>query len=230
MLKSECFTHPGHVRTNNEDSFFSNDKGGIWIVCDGMGGHQEGNFASHLVTDIFEKSNIKGSFEEKIEIITSQLNNIHLILQKKAHKVGTEALIGTTVVVLLVENEKGAVIYAGDSRCYLCRGNKVSIVTKDHAKEVKTQSGFRKVLTNALFAPGEVTFEVIRFKVELEDVFLLCSDGAYENLNNVQLLKIMQDRKISNAMKQLAAYALSKQAQDNLTAILIKNDQGSYNG
>ena len=64
---SHSFTHPGNIRMNNEDSYFSNDNSGLWIVCDGMGGHQEGNFASHLVTDIFEQVELQGSFEQKID-------------------------------------------------------------------------------------------------------------------------------------------------------------------
>ncbi len=81
---SHSFTHPGHIRMNNEDAYFTNDASGLWIVCDGMGGHQEGNFASHLVTDIFEQVNLSGSFDQKIEAITSQFYNIHRILQKKS--------------------------------------------------------------------------------------------------------------------------------------------------
>jgi serine/threonine protein phosphatase PrpC len=52
--KSIYYTHPGHERKINEDSFYACDKDGLWIVCDGMGGHEEGSFASHLVTDSFE--------------------------------------------------------------------------------------------------------------------------------------------------------------------------------
>lgn len=230
MFESECFTHPGHVRTNNEDSFLADDANGLWIVCDGMGGHQEGSFASHLVTDIFEKVHIKGSFEKKVEIVTSQLNNIHLLLQKKVKKVGLEALIGTTVVVLIIDGQKGAVVYAGDSRCYLYRQNKLSLITSDHAKEVQTKTGIRKVLTNALFAPGNADFEVRKFKVQLNDLFLLCSDGAYENLSNVQIKLIMQQDNIALAMGELAKNALAKQANDNLTAIIVTNKESKING
>jgi serine/threonine protein phosphatase PrpC len=156
LVESSCFTHPGNVRNNNEDSYYVSDDRGLWAVCDGMGGHQEGNFASHLVTDIFERMQIGGSFDEKIEAITSQLYNIHLILQKKAQKTGRNAVIGTTVVVLLVEGQKGACMHAGDSRCYLLRDGGMSQVTEDHAKEIDTPRGRRKVLVNALSAGASV--------------------------------------------------------------------------
>jgi serine/threonine protein phosphatase PrpC len=195
-----------------------------------MGGHQEGSFASHLVTDIFEKVRVKGSFEKKVEIVTSQLNNIHLLLQKKVKKVGLKAVIGTTVVVLVIDGQKGAVVYAGDSRCYLYRQNKLSLITLDHAQEVQTDSGIRKVLTNALFAPGDANFEVKKFKVQDGDIFLLCSDGAYENLNVFQIKQILQQSETSLAMQQLAKNVLAKRARDNLTAIIIKNKGNGTDG
>ncbi|WP_457744612.1 PP2C family protein-serine/threonine phosphatase [Sulfurimonas sp.] len=210
---------------NNEDSYFSNDSAGLWIVCDGMGGHQEGNFASHLVTDIFEQVKLKGTFEEKIDLITAQFYNIHRILQKKVHKLGGNAVIGTTLVLLLIDKEKAASIHSGDSRCYICRNTKLSMVTQDHAKNIQSENGERKALTRALCAPGELSLEVKKFQVLKDDVFLLCSDGFYDNLPIKIIQEGMQIKLLEDAMKLMSQTVLSGKADDNLTATLV----GVYN-
>ncbi len=222
MVESSCFTHPGNVRNNNEDSYYVSDERGLWAVCDGMGGHQEGNFASHLVTDIFERMQIGGSFDEKIEAITSQLYNIHLILQKKAQKTGRNAVIGTTVVVLLVEGQKGACMHAGDSRCYLLRDGGMSQVTEDHAKEIDTPRGRRKVLVNALSAPGQFYLETRKFAVNPGDTYLLCSDGLYDKVNSVVMQKAMASPDLDEGLDTMASTVLSKRADDNLTAVTVR--------
>lgn len=222
MGTSYSSTHPGHVRQNNEDSFYANDKRGLWIVCDGMGGHQEGNFASHLVTDIFEKMQMFGTFEERIEAIISQIYNIHLILKKKAQMAGTDAVIGTTIVLLYIEGEKGVSVHAGDSRCYLLRDERLSLVTADHAKEIKTHTGMRKVLTNALSAPGELSLEVKKFRVYKRDVYLLCTDGLYDNLATPFIQKMLGSLSLATALDSLMLSVLSKKADDNLTAVIVE--------
>lgn len=214
------------MRQNNEDSYYCGDKRGLWIVCDGMGGHQEGNFASHLVTDIFEKMQMQGSFEQKLEAITSQLYNIHLILQKKAQKIGRNAVIGTTVVVLFVEGSKGVSIHAGDSRCYLLREGSLSLVTMDHAKEVRTPNGRRKVLTNALSAPGEISLEIKRFRVEPGDRFLLCSDGVYDKVTNAVIKTALLQPRPEAGLELLTSSVLARRADDNLTALIVASEEG----
>ena len=209
------------MRNNNEDSYYSSDARGLWIVCDGMGGHQEGNFASHLVTDIFERMQMHGGFEQKLEAITSQLYNIHLILQKKVQKIGRSAVIGTTVVVLYVEGSKGVSIHAGDSRCYLLRGERLSMVTVDHAREVETPGGRRKVLTNALSAPGELSLEIKKFRVEPGDRFLLCSDGVYDKVNNAVIKRALKHRSPEEGLELLTSSVLARRADDNLTALIV---------
>ncbi|SFV57348.1 Serine/threonine protein phosphatase [hydrothermal vent metagenome] len=218
---SHSFTHPGHVRMNNEDAYFTNDSSGLWIVCDGMGGHQEGNFASHLVTDIFEQIELRGSFEQKIEAISSQFYNIHRILQKKVHKLGSNAVIGTTLVLLLIEGEQAVSIHSGDSRCYVYRNNTLSMVTQDHARSIQSEGGERKALTRALCAPGELSLEIKKFTTYKNDVFLLCSDGFYDNLSHTFIKKGMEVDILANGMQLMCSKVLSGVADDNLTATLV---------
>lgn len=223
MCNSYSYTHPGHIRMNNEDSYYSNDESGLWIVCDGMGGHQEGNFASHLVTDIFEQVNLTGTFDNKIELITSQFYNIQKILEKKAHKLGGNAIIGTTLVLLLIENEQGATIHSGDSRCYVNRDNKLSMVTQDHAKSIHSEDGEeRKALTRALSAPGTLSLEVKKFSVKKDDVYLLCSDGFYDNLSTATIKEGLEVETLKDGMQLMSSNVLSGKADDNLTAVSIR--------
>jgi len=219
---SHSYTHPGHMRMNNEDSYYSNDESSLWIVCDGMGGHQEGNFASHLVTDIFEYVDLRGTFENKIEHIQSQFYNIQKILEKKAHKLGNNAIIGTTLVLLLIDDNQAATIHSGDSRCYVHRHDKLSMVTQDHAKNIPGENGDRKALTRALSAPGTLSLEVQRFAIEKDDVYLLCSDGFYDNLSNADIKNGLALKDLKDCMNSMTSTVLSGKADDNLTAIIIR--------
>ncbi|WP_324172466.1 PP2C family serine/threonine-protein phosphatase [Sulfurimonas sp.] len=215
------FTHPGHIRMNNEDAYFTNNESELWIVCDGMGGHQEGNFASHLVTDIFEHVKLNGSLDQKIEAISSQFYNIHRILQKKVHKLGNDAVIGTTLVLLLIEGDQAVSIHSGDSRCYIVRDNTLSLVTQDHARSINHGEGERKALTKALCAPGELSLEVKKFKIQRDDIFLLCSDGFYDNLSTSIIKEGMQINPLESAMDYMSSKVLEGTADDNLTATLV---------
>lgn len=223
LLKSLSFTHPGHVRKVNEDSFYASDERGLWIVCDGMGGHEEGNFASHLVTDIFEEMKMSGDFENKIYIMNKQLENIHNILIKKVEKIGENITIGTTLILLYIEGEKGVCLHSGDSRCYNLRDNVLSTVTKDHAVEIDDLYGYRKVLTSAISTPGKLFVETTRFIVKEKDMFLLCSDGLYDNISSKIIKMSFEDENLEKGMDRLRFNVLSTKADDNITAILVGN-------
>lgn len=223
ILKSFAFTHPGHIRKINEDSFYSSNEKGLWIVCDGMGGHEEGNFASHLITDIFEELELNGSFEEKIELMNKQLEVIHNILKNKVEDMGNNITIGTTLMLLHIEEEKGVCIHSGDTRCYNLRENILSTVTKDHSVEINDFYGHRKVLTSAISAPGELKLEITRFIVKKEDVFLLCSDGLYDSISNKSIKNAMEESSLEEGVNKLRVQALSSPADDNITLIMLSN-------
>jgi len=221
--KSFSFTHPGHIRKVNEDSYYASDEKGLWIVCDGMGGHEEGNFASHLITDIFEEFSLDGSFEDRITLMNKQIEVIHNLLKNKVKKSDDDITIGSTLMLLHIDKDKGVCIHSGDSRCYNLRDKILSTVTKDHAIEINDFYGHRKVLTSAISAPGDLHVETTRFITKEDDVFLLCSDGLYDNVSNKTIKDSMEDKTFEEGMNRLRLNVLSSKADDNITAILVGN-------
>lgn len=222
MIKNSfSYTHPGHIRKVNEDSYYSSNKDGLWLVCDGMGGHDDGNFASHLVTDTFEYLKLGDNFEENIKLFEDKIYKIHEKLLLKVQRAKRAKLIGTTVILLYIKDNKAASIFCGDSRCYNLRDDKLSLVSSDHTQEIMTKEGIKKVLTKALYAPGEVSLEIKKFIVKKDDVFLLCSDGFYDNLKNSDIKNAMKISCLEEATKSLSRKVLQSKADDNLTAILV---------
>lgn len=221
QVSSFSYTHPGHIRKVNEDSFYSSDQDGLWIVCDGMGGHKDGNFASHLVTDTFEYLKLFAAFEDNITLFQEQIKIIQNKLIIKVEMSKTNDLIGTTLILLYIQDNKACLIHCGDSRCYNLRDNTLSLVSKDHTRELVTEEGLKKVLTKALYAPGEFFIETKKFLVNSKDVFLLCSDGLYDNLSNEIIKDAMQMDVLKIAMQKLSTIVLNTKADDNLTAVLV---------
>ena len=220
-FESFCLTHSGYKREINEDSFCSNDNSGLWIVSDGMGGHSDGSFVSNLITSTFEKIKFSFNFNENCELISKTIKQIKIRLDEKTRVSQKKETIGATLMLLHIVNDEAVVFYSGDSRCYNIRDNKLSLVVVDHSRDMIVKNETKKVLTKAIFSPGELLFETKKFKVKKNDIFLLCSDGLYDNLNNSEIKSAMQTRSFKKGMKTLFNNVLSGEADDNLTGILI---------
>jgi len=219
--RSFSFIHPGHCRKVNEDSFYANDQDGLWIVCDGMGGHDDGLYASSLATDCFEALELNLDFEGNTNRIIETIHVIKKQLDKKVSLSKKEVMIGTTLILLYIEDNKGFCINAGDSRCYIVRDNTLSLISMDHTKELINEYGSQTVLTNALFSPGDVSIDIKKFNVQKEDVFLLCSDGLYNSLENKKIKQAMNLQSIELGLKSLSNSVLSTNADDNITGIIV---------
>ena len=220
-MNSFSFIHPGHMRKVNEDSFYSNDDEGLWIVCDGMGGHEEGLFASSLATDCFEALNLDLDFEGNIQRIIETIHFIKKQLDKKVSILNREVIIGTTIILLYIKDNYAFSINAGDSRCYILRNNNLSLISMDHTKELIEESGTRSILTNALFAPGDISIDTKRFLVKKNDIFLLCSDGLYGSLSNEKIKEAMTNQKPELRLKLLVNQVLKSDADDNITGVMV---------
>lgn len=233
--RSAARTDAGKVRMRNEDAFLECPAQGLWVVADGMGGYRGGDLASQLIVASLAELPAHGSFDERLEGVRGCLHWINRRLGQEltvtdAHH---DSIMGSTVVALLLEGERAACIWAGDSRCYLWRQQRLYQLSRDHslqqlidqrqmsAEQARAQPGAR-ALTRALGASEQLTLEVLELQVYPGDAFLLCSDGLYQELSSDALGKALSLASAQVALERLFEGALRGAAGDNLTAVVIR--------
>lgn len=235
IFKSAARTDRGKVREKNEDAFINYPERKLWVVADGMGGHENGELASRMVVEALSDLILEADFEKRLNQVTQCLRKVNkqLTQEQTIIKGQAPAVMGSTVVVLLIEDYRMACVWAGDSRCYLFRKGHIYQVTKDHAlwqelmdKEQLTQQEAQKqkgcyALTRAIGAAEELNLEIVEMEVEKGDRFLLCSDGLYQHISYEQLYKAMTKGSPSLAIEQLFADILMTEAKDNITSIVV---------
>lgn len=236
LLRSAARTNQGKVRDNNEDAYISRPDRKIWAVADGMGGHEHGEIASRMVVEALEDLVLVEDFDERIKQVTRCLRYVNKQLtqqDKTVVKGQLPPIMGTTVVALLIEDERMACIWAGDSRCYLYRKGSIYQITKDHAvwqekmdkeqlsiQEAQQQKG-SFALTRAIGADEELSLSIVEMEITKGDKFLLCSDGVYQYVSYDQLYQSMSKASPLLAIDQLFHEVLATEAKDNLTAIIV---------
>jgi serine/threonine-protein phosphatase Stp1 len=145
-----------------------------------------------------------------------------------------DSIMGSTVVALLVEGNRAACIWAGDSRCYMWRGQRLYQLSKDHSLQqqlIDEQNmsvedarahPSAHALTRAVGAAEQLTLDVLELEVYPGDAFLLCSDGLYQGLSTDALGNALSLTAPHVALERLFDGALRGSARDNLTAVVIR--------
>src|SRR5919206_4829592 len=128
-FRSWAATHVGTVRTRNEDSFVNRPDLGVWAVADGAGGHQAGEVAAGVVTDTL--GTVPGGLDaaQLLHEARTRIAQAHELLRAEAARRGADAVLATTIVVLLARDDHYACLWAGDSRAYLLRRARLIQVT-----------------------------------------------------------------------------------------------------
>lgn len=235
---SAACTHAGKVRNCNEDAFFNHSPAGLWAVADGLGGYQNGDVASRMIIEALADHTQHAPATElalhqrqlDLHQVLEQVNR-HLGSEKTLH--GSQAIGSTVISLLLTAHGQGACLWAGDSRCYLLRRQRLYQLTQDHSlvQTWVTQKKINRrqaedhpqshVLTKAIGSDVELTLESVEFEVERGDRLLLCSDGLYRELNEQQLVAGLSLPTPGAAVTQLATLVLAGAARDNLTALAV---------
>jgi serine/threonine protein phosphatase PrpC len=233
-------THPGTVRTQNQDAFLSRPEIGLFAVADGVGGSGGGELASGAVVTMLSRIPEMVSPAARLASVREGLQRTHERLlgtssptgHAVGHVAGNAVAPATTIVVLMLHESYFACLWAGDSRAYLLRDGQLCRLTTDHSlvqdllnagtiTEAEAEADPRQhVITRAIGA-GERKLRIDKKigQVRTGDRFLLCSDGLYKALGLetiAGLLMAPQD----DAAKRLVAAALVGNARDNVTAVV----------
>ncbi len=229
----------GRVRKNNEDYYLYkkiDDEEHLFIVADGMGGHQAGDVASSLGTIAFAKSfkKLRSSGESISNALSLALHKANTTILNKAIKEPEKKGMGTTFSALVVQKNKGYIIHIGDSRIYLIRENNIERLTKDHTfvekmveegriteKEARVHP-HRNILYFSLGAKDSLTPQILEgFDVFEKDAFLMCSDGLNTMVEDSSLKEYCLLYTPEKAVNELIDLANSKGGTDNVTIQII---------
>jgi PPM family protein phosphatase len=251
-LKLTAFgaSHPGRVRSNNEDSLLWDLPAGLFLVADGMGGHQAGEVASRMAVDTIS-SFLEASrhdkdltwpfgFDPVLSLNANRLVTAVRLANRKIFQAGEEkpdlAGMGTTIVAAIVEAGLVTFCGVGDSRLYLlAKGELVQLTHDDSwvATVLAREPGFdeaqiaqhpmRHVLTNVVGAREDTEVEVGERPLASGDLLLLCSDGLYGGLDDASLQLLMAGPgPLEQLTERLVQTSLERNGSDNITAVTIK--------
>lgn len=226
----------GNVRKINEDSvgFYNGDDFDIYIIADGMGGHNAGEVASKIAVDS-TISYIKS--KETIMDMESVLVESIKVANKKIYDVAkaNDGLIGmgTTITACLVKDDSMVVANVGDSVCYIMKKTGLTKITKDHSlvqqlvdegsitEEEATKHPNKNIITRALGT--NISVEIDTFNVSLNDVekVILCTDGLSNLVSKSEMYDIIMNYSNDNACKQLVELSKLKGGRDNISVIVF---------
>ena len=234
---SYAITHRGAVRQLNEDSHIELNSHNIWVVADGMGGHEAGDFASQLVIDAISTEVQQLLIQEvTIEHIVKAIEHANGQLIEHSNKYLGDKTAGSTVVVLFIKDNTYHVIWVGDSRVYLYRDNHLIQLSRDHsqvneliANGVILESEAKghplsNVITRAVGVTAEIDVDFLQDSIQDNDLFLLCSDGLTGELSDQEISSVIDPKSIIDSGMALMHASLVRGAQDNVTCVLVKHD------
>lgn len=225
-------THPGLVRTANEDSFCDRGSDGVWAVADGMGGHAHGDWASRALADALAGATIPPAIDAAAAAVADAIHGANARILAEAARLDKQ--MGSTIVALVVRDGRFAVLWVGDSRAYLLRSGHLIQLSRDHtqvqemidrgllaAHEARDHPRGH-VLARAVGVRAELEVEGIADEVEPGDLFLLCSDGLTGEVDDAEIAAVLTESTGKQAaLDRLFALALDRGAPDNVTALIV---------
>lgn len=241
MLKHKGITHVGTVRGNNEDTYLICEnklKDNLFLIADGMGGHNAGEVASALAAktvrelflDLTTEVDYNEFLRDAIQLTNDKVYKSSLMYSQYHN-------MGTTLSVLIISKDRIYIGHVGDSRIYYMTNNTIQQLTTDHTlvqtmidsgqitKEEAKTNNYRNVLTQAIGTSRKVTISLIESKIPMrkEIKFLLCSDGLTEGVSDQVIHEVMcESGDLSDRLERLMQLALDSESKDNITFIGIE--------
>ena len=238
-----ALTDPGRARDNNEDSVAFDEATRVGVLADGMGGYNAGEVASGMATAFIKTELARwltqagdlappDQIRRAVEICVANANRS---IFNASHSNPQYFGMGTTLVVALFQNSTLILGHIGDSRCYRLRGGAMLQITKDHSllqeqidaglltPEQAALSPNKNLVTRALGVEDSVLLDLTEHQVLPGDVYLMCSDGLSDMIEDATIAKILQNGlSLEQMAQQLVALANANGGRDNITVLLTQ--------
>jgi protein phosphatase len=236
-------TDVGKERTVNEDYFIINMEKNLFIVADGMGGHNAGDVASknatkmaddYLTTDVID--DIQGDIRKIRETVIKSLLHAHLKILEMADKKSQYQGMGCTIVAALILGNSLHLCHVGDARAYVCNEKGIVLLTRDHSfvmglvqkgkltMEEARLSPMKNKLHQAIGASKTINPDYKHYILKNDDKILLCSDGLWDMMSDDQIYTVLrQDKPAKKLCDTLIKMANHAGGHDNVTAIVIQH-------
>lgn len=240
-----CKTDLGRVRENNEDKFeyfLPEDeptlaaKGLVFVVCDGMGGHEAGQIASEMACKTFITEYLRHPSVEPEGALSAAVRAANRLVLDCARAIPARRGMGTTLSALVLLQDSAWVAHVGDSRIYRLREGFMDRLTRDHTwvEDVVSSGAFtrdeaerhqyRHVLTRAIGTEEDLRADVDRHELSAGDTFLLCTDGLMNHVADLRIHEVLESEGPSAACWTLVGDALLGGGSDNTTVLIVRVD------
>ena len=244
MKYSFCsLTDPGRVRANNEDTVAVDEAAQLAVLADGMGGYNAGEIASHMATSMIQselgewlanaaKRPSAGEVKHAIQTCVAHVNRAIFDASRANVRY---AGMGTTLVLAVFFGRRLLLGHVGDSRCYRWRHDTLVQITKDHSllqeqidagwltPTQAANSPIRNLVTRAVGVGNEVALDLREHQVQANDVYLLCSDGLSDMVDDAQLADVLRQGGVLTKMAAtLVAKANEMGGRDNIAVVLAQ--------
>lgn len=237
-MKTFSITDIGQRRETNQDYVYTSEKPvgnlpNLFIVADGMGGHNAGDYASKYTVETIVDVASKSKLTEPIAILDEAIQTANRMLIDRANENPQMKGMGTTVVALTILGSHLFIANVGDSRLYVVN-QEIQQITRDHSlveemvrlgeldKEIAREHPDKNIITRAIGAIAEVDIDFFEIDVEQGDSILMCSDGLTNMIEDEDIRAIiMSQRDVAEQAEKLVDTANRNGGRDNITVIVI---------
>ena len=225
-------THVGLKRKVIEDTILVLPEQYIWMVADGMGGHQAGDFASRAIADAVAMIPVGLDPTARMHALRDAIQGAHQLIRTEAEERGA-GVIGATVVALMMANGHFVGLWAGDSRIYRLRDGQIEMLTTDHSSVAEyvlagrmtwdeaEQHPQSNAITRAVGVGDVLELDKVRGEAHSGDRFLVCSDGLTKYATFAMLQDMLSTTPIETVVERLVQVALAGGGADNISAIVV---------
>ncbi|MGH7287934.1 MAG: Stp1/IreP family PP2C-type Ser/Thr phosphatase [Myxococcota bacterium] len=240
ILRTAASSDVGLRRRGNEDRFAVVPELGLCLVADGMGGHSAGQVASALAAEAVVASlrEVAGGNASATEKLRRAIEDANRAIYAASRQRSDYSGMGTTVVALLAEGGRASLAHVGDSRAYRVRDRRIRQLTDDHSivgellrrHEISADDArehpHRHVLTRALGVRGHVQPDLAELTPEAGDVFVLCSDGLTNHVEDQEIAKLaLESPDLEECCEALIELANHRGGEDNTTVVLARFEE-----